>query len=374
MTKPKILVTAAAGNTGRPTVMALLAHGFPVRALVRRDDERAQALRRHGAEVVVGTLTDMGDVRAALEGVQRAYFVAPFMAGALDAATSFAAAAEEQRLEVVVSLSMWLADPLHPSVHTRRHWLADTVFSWMPSVGAVTVNPGFFAENYMAALEPIAQFGLMTMPLGQGRNAPPANEDIARVVAGVLADPEPHIGKTYRPTGPRLLSPTDIAGTFARVLGRKVTYRDVPFRMMAQVAKSLGYSNFDMAQLRWYVEEYRRDTFAIAAPSDAVLQVTGRPAEDFETTVRRYVDNTPATRRTFGSRPRAMARLMKALATPAPNLARYARTHDDPPLPHASLAIDSPDWQSEHDPSRKNLGAQPGQVTLAAALTREASR
>lgn len=37
--------------------------------------------------------------------------------------------------------------------------------------------------------------------------------------------PAPRIGKVYRPTGPRLLSPDQIAAAFAKVLDRKVTYR-----------------------------------------------------------------------------------------------------------------------------------------------------
>lgn len=349
--KPKILVTAAAGNTGRPTTLALLDRGFPVRALVRSDDARAAELRDAGAEVVAGSLTDIADVRAALEGVRRAYFVAPFMPGALDAAVTFAAAAEEQRLEAVVSLSQWLADPAHPSLHTRRTWLSDQLLSWLPSVGSVVVNPGFFADNYMAALEPIAQFGLMAMPLGDGRNAPPSNEDIAAVVAALLADPAPHLGKTYRPTGPALLSPQQIADTFGRVLGRKVAYRDAPVWMLAKVGRSLGYSDFALAQLRWYVDEHRRDTFAVGAPTDVVQRIAGRPAEDFESTVRRYVEASADARRTLTSRPRALGRLLKAMATPAPSMRGYARAHDDPPRPHAALAIDSPAWHVTHDPA-----------------------
>ena len=272
-----------------------------------------------------------------------------------------------------MSLSQWLADPTHPSIHTRRAWMADTVFSWMPTVGSIIVNPGFFADNYMPALGAIAQFGLMTMPLGAGRNAPPSNEDIARVVVGVLADPGPHIGKTYRPTGPELLAPQEIADTFARVLGRKVTYRDVPFRMLAKVGKSIGFTNFDIAQLRWYFEEYRRDTFAVGAPTDAVLQVTGHPAEDFEATVRRYVDHSPDAQRTLGSRPRALARLIKVIATPAPNLKRYARDHDDLALPHAALAIDSPSWQVDHVPSHPRATKRPDRPTPIARSSRQVS-
>ena len=52
-----ILVTGAAGavgGIGRNLTEFLLATGHKVRALVRREDERAEALRRLGAEVVAG--------------------------------------------------------------------------------------------------------------------------------------------------------------------------------------------------------------------------------------------------------------------------------------------------------------------------------
>ena len=57
-----ILVTGAAGavgGIGRNLTEFLLARAHKVRALVRREDERAEALRRLGAEVVKGDLTDL---------------------------------------------------------------------------------------------------------------------------------------------------------------------------------------------------------------------------------------------------------------------------------------------------------------------------
>ena len=51
-----ILVTGAAGRVGaigRAVTELLLKHGKAVRAMVRTEDERAQALRDMGAEVVV---------------------------------------------------------------------------------------------------------------------------------------------------------------------------------------------------------------------------------------------------------------------------------------------------------------------------------
>jgi NAD(P)H dehydrogenase (quinone) len=228
MLKPKMLVTGATGKTGGATIGQLLAMGYPVRALVRQADHRSERLRKPGAEVVIGSLEDVTDLRAAMSGVKRAYFCPPLEPGALRRAALFAAAAQDSRLEVVVALSQWVADACHPATHAREKWLSERIFQWAPDLDVVTINPGFFADNYMAALEPIAHFGLMAMPLGQGLNAPPSNEDIARVIVGALTNPAPHIGKSYRPTGPALLAPEEIAAAIGKALGRKVIYKDVP--------------------------------------------------------------------------------------------------------------------------------------------------
>jgi NAD(P)H dehydrogenase (quinone) len=77
MSKPKILVTGATGKTGMPTALFLLQKGFPVRALVRRQDARATRLRDAGAEIVVGSLENFRDLERAMKGVARAYFCPP---------------------------------------------------------------------------------------------------------------------------------------------------------------------------------------------------------------------------------------------------------------------------------------------------------
>lgn len=347
MTKPKILVTSAAGNTGFQTTKQLLEKGYSVRALVHRIDARSGALKSLGAEVQVGNLHDIEDVRRALKDVQRAYFCAPLLRNALSASVVFAVAAQECKLEVVVVLSQWLADPHHPSIHTRETWLADQMFAWMPDVDAVTVNPGWFADNYMAALEPIAQFGMMPMPLGQGMNAPPSNEDIARVIVAALINPTYHIGKSYRPTGPVLLSPQDIASTFEKVLGRSVKYIDAPVGMFSKVSRALDFPDFTTAQVLWYFEDYKRNAFGIGAPTQAVLEVTGQKPEDFETIVRRYVSTSPFAVRGVVPMLRAMNGMMKIMFKPKLD-ARYEQSQEFSKLALPTLSVETQSWLSTH--------------------------
>ena len=87
-----ILVTGATGRiggTGRHVAAELLKRGLPVRALVRRLDERSEALQAMGIQVVVGDFADYASLLAALEDVEAAYFSYPVGAGLTEAAGTF---------------------------------------------------------------------------------------------------------------------------------------------------------------------------------------------------------------------------------------------------------------------------------------------
>ncbi|MGB5702319.1 MAG: NmrA family NAD(P)-binding protein [Polyangiales bacterium] len=346
--KPTILVTSGAGNTGRPVTEELLRRGLPVRAMVRREDERAERLRALGAEVVVGNLFDVRDLRRAVDGVQRAYFVAPHGANGLHASMSFAVAAEDAKLETVTTLTQWLLHPGHPSLATRELWLADQTMRWMPNVDLVQITPGWFAWTYFLVLDVIAQLGVFPMALGEGRNAPPSNEDLGAVVAATLADPAPHVGKTYRPTGPELLTPEEIAATFARVLGRNVKYAPSSVDMFIKAATVAGYDAYEISQVRLYLTDYQQDAFAVGAPTDVVRRLTGREPEDFETICRRYVAERPEAVPSFGSKMGALSRLMRATFMRTPDMESFQRSQHHPPLLDPVFAQDAPEWRATH--------------------------
>ena len=72
-----ILVTGAAGRVGgvgRTVTELLLKQGKAVRAMVRNEDARSQALRDMGAEVVVGDLLDLDSMHRAIAGCDTMYF------------------------------------------------------------------------------------------------------------------------------------------------------------------------------------------------------------------------------------------------------------------------------------------------------------
>ena len=352
--KPKILVTSAAGKTGMPTTLQLLDKGYAVRALVRRDDQRARRLKAAGADVMVGNQYALNDMRLAMRDVQRAYLCAPTAPNGLHFNTVFAIAAHERRLEHVVTLSQWLSHPNHPSVFTREVWLGDAMLNLLPDTTHTVNNVGWFADNYFMVLESAAQLGIFPMPLGDGtvkKNAPPSNEDIAAVSVGALIDPAAHAGKAYRPTGPELLSPNDIADVMGRALGRSVVYRDVSEAMVSKAFRALGFPDALQTQFRRYADEYRRGAFAVNAPTNAVRDVGGREPEDFETIARRVVAERPEARRTLGNRFAALRNFARLLLTQRLDFDAVERQREHVLLDAPTYARDDTAWRAAHDPN-----------------------
>ena len=96
--KPRVLVTGASGHTGKAVTQQLLEKGYPVTAFVRRLDHRSEALSDAGASIFVGDLVEPDDLRQAMDGVHRAYFIAPWTPTQLHGAMNFAVAAQDAQL------------------------------------------------------------------------------------------------------------------------------------------------------------------------------------------------------------------------------------------------------------------------------------
>jgi len=354
MNKPRIIVTGATGKTGSVVVTELLKAGYPVRAMVHREDDRSARLRAQGTEIVVADMSDVERIADALRDVQRAYYCPPYDPYMIQGAVAFAVAAKESRLEQIVGLSQWLASPWHPSLATRQSWLVDRLFSMTPGVAHTIVNPGFFADAYLVTIGLAAHLGVFPWMYGNSRNAPPSNEDIARVAVGVLMNPARHAGQSYRPTGPQLLGADDMAQAIGRAVGRSVRVVPTPTWLFMKAARMAGMSIDLMSNVRYYIDDHKRGAFELGAPTTDVLDVACRPAEDFETIARRYAA-LPQNRRTFGNWVRELAQFMTAPLTPGFNFDRYDRELRRPFPFEPQSAPESKVWRREHgitDPAK----------------------
>src|SRR5262249_44772364 len=232
-----ILVTGAAGRVGavgRTVTELLLKQGKAGRAMVRNEDERAQALRDMGAEVVVGNLLDLDSMHRAIDGVETMYFGMSVSPDYLAATVNAAAVAKHHGVKAFVNMSqMTLAEmsitETTPSPQHKLHWLAEQALNWS-GLPVVHVRPTVLLEGFFLILTPesVRNSNQIRLPFGDGRTSPVAVEDVARAISVLLANPQPHIGKIYHLTGPQSENLHFYSQEYSQALGRTITFQDIP--------------------------------------------------------------------------------------------------------------------------------------------------
>lgn len=347
MTQPNILVTAAAGKSGRSLVAELCSRGFPVRALVRTADARSDALARLGAEVVVGDLYNGEQMAEAMKGVQRAYYCPPLSPDTSKTLIAFMHGATVNRLEAVVAMTQWLASPRHPALLTRDMWSVEQRLPTLRDTAVTILNPGFFADNYLRiGIGMAAQLGLYPNLVGNSRNAPPSNEDMARVAAAILADPARHDRRRYRITGPEMIGVREITAALSKVLGRRVRAIPTPDWLFDKVAAYGREPPYEMSVVRHYLIDHRQGAFEYGAPTDVVREVTGRPAESFETTVRTYIVR-PEAQRTGAAFRKVFSQFMLSPLWRGYDHDAYERQLDLPTIAGPLYAMQDEQWKAD---------------------------
>ena len=272
MAQKIFLVTGATGATGGYAVERLLERGHAVRALAHREDDRSKRLQELGAEVVIGDLLKLNDVRLALSGIRGAYFVYPLSPTLVQATVIFAQAAKEAEVEIVANMSQWNSRPSAKSPATINHWLSEQVFDWS-AVPVAHLRATIFSEWLLWVARSIRQ-GVMKMPWdANSRFSPVATEDLAQVIVAILENPVTHSGKTYPLCGPAEHSFAEVAEVASRVLGTHITYQQASVDTFAESIGQTGNALFK-EHCRAVAVEAQEGIFA--GTNSVAAQISGR--------------------------------------------------------------------------------------------------
>jgi uncharacterized protein YbjT (DUF2867 family) len=244
-----ILVTGAAGDLGaigRNLTAMLLAMGHKVRALVRQEDDRAEALRQLGAEVVQGDLTDLASMHRAIGGSSRVYFGMSVSAAYLEATVNVAAVARHHGVEAFVNMSQMTVAQMSITETTaspqhKLHWLGEQALAWS-GLPVITVRPTVFLEGFFLRLAAagVRDHDELALPLGASKTSPISAVDVARAVSVIIDDPAPHIGNVYNLTGSESADLDHFARVFSEALGRTIRYRDAPLAAWTDKLREFG--------------------------------------------------------------------------------------------------------------------------------------
>lgn len=229
-----ITVTGATGKQGGAAARHLMRQGFRVRAMTRDpESEAAKALGTEGAEVVQGDFDDRVSLDRALAGAYGAFSVQNFWETGyereIDQGTRFADAARTARLEHFVYSSVGSAHRETGLAHFESKWRIEDHIRDI-GVPHTIFRPVFFMENWESPyLRPPILGGTLAMPLDPDTNYQQITvDDVGAFVAMAFSSPDEWLGREVDLAGDERTA-AELAQAFGRVIGRPVSYYQVPW-------------------------------------------------------------------------------------------------------------------------------------------------
>jgi uncharacterized protein YbjT (DUF2867 family) len=279
-----ILVTGAAGKTGRALIDALRVRGEEVRALVHRP-EQARPVQQVGArEVMAGDMRDPGTMKRATLRVRAVYHICPNVSpdevtigqAAIDAACSAG-------VEHFVYHSV-----LHPQTEDMpHHWqklrVEESLFkSGLPFT---ILQPTMYMQNLLLQWRTILDQGLYAMPYSaETRLSLVDLADVAAAAAIVLSETG-HAGATYELVGTRAMSQNQVARVLSQQLGRAVRATAVPREVWKRQSSEAGLGEYQVGTLIKMFEYYER--YGLEGNPAVLGWLLGRAPTSFADFVRR---------------------------------------------------------------------------------------
>jgi uncharacterized protein YbjT (DUF2867 family) len=283
---PLILVTGAAGKTGRHVIQALVARGARVRAWVRTPGHVARLPAN--VEPFAGDLLDASLWPRALAGVDVLYHIAPNMcAREVELGQMAIAAARRAALGRFVFHSV-----LHPQAEAMpHHWRKLRVEEALFTSGLTytILQPTAYMQNLAAQVAVIREEGVLRQPYAPDSRISLVDlRDVAEAAAVVLLEPG-HAFAIYELVGTPPLSQHEVAARLSQVLGRPVRAEAIPREVWAQQAS--GLSDDARATLLKMFAYYER--YGMAGNPNVLTWLLGRPPRTLEDWARQAFSRTP---------------------------------------------------------------------------------
>lgn len=246
-----IVITTPTGDIGRQVLQHLLEADAAIRVIVREPSRLPADIRQH-VEIVQGSHGDSAVLDQAFEGADAVLWLVPPDMGAasVDAAYSDFSrpacdALRRHGVKRVVGISaLGRGTPSAANAGFVTASLAmDDLLSNTGVSNRILTMPSFM-DNILAQLEPIKTRGMFFSPIDGARKLPScATRDIAAVAARLLLD-EAWSGQGSVPVlGPEDLSFNDMASIMSDVLGKPVTFVQIPGAAYKARFIELGFSD-----------------------------------------------------------------------------------------------------------------------------------
>lgn len=236
-----ILITGAAGMSGRMIVEAVAAQGRPLRALVRSEAKAASFAGRQGIDVEVADMAQPATLGKALEGVTTVMLISSADERMAETQRAFVDAAKAASVARIVKLSgqeSGIGFDANAFRFTRMH---EQIERHIEASGMrwTHLRPSQFMQVYLREAGMVSREGVLALPAGEIQLSPVDFADVAAIAAAVLAA-EDAGSQSFVITGPEALTMAEIAARIGDAIGRPVVYQPLTVEERRRRLSALG--------------------------------------------------------------------------------------------------------------------------------------
>lgn len=281
-----ILLTGAAGKTGKAILNTLLPHGVRVRSLVRSNTQAEEIRSIGGKHVAFGDLRDNSALASAMEGVTSVYYIAPNMSpDELEIGRNLIRIARENGVTRFVYHSV-----LHPQVEAMpHHWQKLRMEEYLLESGMdyTILQPCAYMQNLLGSWQTIIKKGVYAVPYATSARISIVDlEDVAAAVEVVLTQRN-HNGAIYELAGPEPLSQVEVAETIASQIDLPVEAVALDRGQWAENARANGLIESSITTLVKMFEYYEHH--GLVGNSNVLEYLLKKPATRFSEFVQRIL-------------------------------------------------------------------------------------
>jgi NAD(P)H dehydrogenase (quinone) len=281
-----ILLTGAAGKTGRAVLKALVKREAAVRVFVRSRDQASELLQAGATEALLGDFTNIDALHTAVKGVKSIYHICPNMHPAeVEIGRSIIDLAAENGVKLFVYHSV-----LHPQTEKMpHHWNKLRVEELLFESGLdfTILQPAPYMQNILASREEILKKGLYRAPYPAATALSLIDlQDLGEVAAIVLTG-EGYANAVYELAGTEALTQEDLVNALTAETGRTVRYEEVNLADWQKAAAASGSSEYGIGTLTKMFNYYA--VYGLKGNSNNLCWLLGRQPHSIEEFIKRDI-------------------------------------------------------------------------------------
>ena len=285
-----ILLTGAAGKTGKAILKNLGQHGVRVRSLVRSAKQAEEIKNLGSADIFIGDLRDPEALARAMTGVSRIYFICPNMApDELEIGKNLVDIARSSGVSRFVYHSVF-----HPQIEAMpHHWqkMRMEEFLFTSGLDFTILQPCAYMQNILGSWKSITEQGIYPIPYATTSRISIVDLADIAAVAEVVLTQRVHSGAIYELAGPEPLSQDEVAQTLSNELAREVKAVALDRQQWKENAQQSGMNELTISTLVKMFEYY--ENYGLTGNSNVLNYLLKRPATRFVEFLRRGANSKP---------------------------------------------------------------------------------